>query len=647
MKRQIRVIVIVLSCVISYSALGQKMKIRSVKADYSKYGYVKTSEVLLEVAEKGYKSKDLFEKLANSLYFTGDMENASKYYGELMNMGGSIDPEYYYRYAMALRGVENYEESDLWMNKFNEQRPEDLRGRAFLSQVDYRDHIDDASRDNIELINVDFNTKNSDFGISEYDGDKVLFSSARGKGKKSRWNNQPFLDIYLAKRVDDGVFEEPFPILGEINTKYHESSITVSDDGNTAYFTRNNFFKSKYKEDESGVNRLHMYQAKRGGNGSWENISPVAFNAVDYSVAHPTLNKAGSRLYFASDMPGTFGESDIFMVEINEDGTFSEPKNIGDHINTEGKESFPYINANGDLYFSSNGYPGLGGFDIYVVEDIEAQIENGGEVVVKNVGRPVNSSADDFAYFENLKTKEAYFSSNRAGGKGSDDIYFFKIPECRQTVSGTVKDSSTNSLVPLASVVILDADGNEVTTVEANEMAEFSVDLECDKEYLIRANKDTFMADEKRFTTPTRRQKLVVQMDLEKDEQQVSEGTDLAVVLDIPIIYFDFDKSNIRYDAELELQKVLAVLNKYPEISIDIRSHTDSKGPASYNMALSERRAQSTMTYLIANGIVPDRLTAQGMGESELTNSCGDGVVCSELEHEQNRRSEFIITQMK
>jgi outer membrane protein OmpA-like peptidoglycan-associated protein len=642
----IRTVLITLLCLTGLTVSGQKMKIRSVKADYSKYGYVKTSEVLLEVAEKGYRSKDLFEKLANSLYFTGDMENAAKYYGEYMSMTTDVDPEYYYRYAMALRGVEKYEEADLWMQKFNEERPEDLRGRAFLSQVDYRNQIEEASRDNVELINVDFNTEFSDFGVSEYDGDKVMFSSARGKGRKYRWTDQPFLDVYIAKRIDAGVFEQPYEVQGKINTKYHESSITLNKDEDILYFTRNNFFKSRYKEDEAGINRLHLYEARKGSDGSWESINPLPFNGEDYSVAHPALNEEGTRLYFASDMPGTFGQSDIFYVDIDADGTMSEPKNLGNQINTEGKESFPYLNSKGDLYFSTNGYPGLGGFDIFVVENLEEQLNSGEDIVVKNVGKPVNSAADDFAYYENLKTEEAYFSSNREGGKGSDDIYFFRIPECSQTITGTIKDTDSQELLTNAKILVLDTDGNIIKTVEANDVGEFSVELECEKEYLVRAEMETYISDEKRFTTPTRKQELALLMLLDKDEQEVTEGTDLAAILDIPIIYFDFDKSDIRYDAELELQKVLAVLNKYPEISLDIRAHTDSKGPAAYNEALSERRAQSTRQYLVENGIDPERLTAKGYGESELTNKCSDGVKCSEEEHERNRRSEFIITKM-
>ncbi len=379
-------------------------------------------------------------------------------------------------------------------------------------------------------------------------------------------------------------------------------------------------------------------------------IHKVHFNSEDYSVAHPTLNVTGSRLYFASDMPGTYGQSDIFVVDVNDDGTLGEPENLGSAINTEGQESFPFINTSGDLYFSSNGYPGLGGFDVFKSEGLDQKVAKGSNrnFPINNVGKPVNSAFDDFGYYENLVLKQVYFSSNREGGKGSDDIYSFEIIECEQLVTGTVQDKKTNELIPNATVVLFDGQGNEVERKTVGDDAAFSFNLECKTEYILRGAKETYASDEKRFTTPSKKQDLVLQLLLEKDEQEIVPGDDLAVVLDIPIIYFDYDKANIRYDAEIELQKVFAVLNKYPSMSIDIRSHTDCRGPAPYNERLSDRRAKSTRQYLIDKGIVAERLTAKGYGESRLVNDCGceptNESSCSEEEHQLNRRSEFIIT---
>ncbi|WP_179005629.1 OmpA family protein [Winogradskyella forsetii] len=631
------------------TAYAQNGKIQSVKDDYRDFAYVKTSEVLLEVANKGYKSADLFQKLANSFYFQNKMEEAAKWYGELMNMGEVVDPEYYFRYALALKGIKDYEGSDEWMAKFNELKPEDSRGRAFLSKVDYRSTIEELSRDDIAVVNLDINTELSDFGTTEYENG-IVFASARGGGRKYRWNEEPYLDLYAVEKNEEGAFGEVKTIEGDVNTKYHESSAVFSPNGKYMFFTRNNYHRLKYKEDDTGINRLQLYRATLSEDGEWENIHKVHFNSIDYSVAHPSLNVTGTKLYFASDMPGTFGQSDIFVVDVNDDGTLGEPENLGSAINTEGQESFPFINTSGDLYFSSTGFPGLGGMDVFKSEGIDTKVKEGSNrnFPIENVGKPVNSEGDDFGYYENLVTKRVYFSSNREGGKGSDDIYTFEVPELKLLVEGIVEDINTEELIPDATVILYDEKGNEIVRQTVGEDAYFKFKVDPKKEYIVRVEKDKYTSDEKRFTTPNKNQELKMEMLIEKDEQQIEPCDDLAKVLDIPIIYFDFDKSNIRYDAEIEIQKVLAVLTKYPTMHIDIRSHTDCRGPAAYNEKLSDRRAQSTRKYLIEKGIGEERLTAKGYGEARLVNHCGcepsNESSCSEEEHQLNRRSEFIIT---
>ncbi|WP_179345961.1 OmpA family protein [Winogradskyella ursingii] len=656
MKKTFRYLIITSIAFFSVAIYAQKGKIQSVQDDYRDFAYVKTSEVLLEVANKGYRSVDLLQKLANSFYFQNKMEEAAKWYGELMALNEVIDPEYYFRYAMALKGSKNYDASNEWMKKFNDLKPDDLRGRAFMSKVDYKSDIEAVSRDDIQPNNLEFNTEYSDFGTSPtVDGNGIVFASSRGGGRKYRWNEQPYLDLFTVKKSVEGNYGEVSEIGGDVNTKYHESSVAYSPDGMYMYFTRNNYYNLRYKEDDTGINRLQLYRATRSEDGDWENIQSIHFNGEDYSVAHPTITLDGKKLYFASDMPGTYGMSDIFVVDINEDGTLGEPENLGTSINTEGQETFPFVNTSGDLYYSSGGFPGLGGLDVFVSRELDQNYRNSSpnnfNFTIQNVGKPVNSAADDFGYYENVVTKEVYFSSNREGGKGSDDIYSFIEPECTQLVTGTVKDKDSFELIPGAVVVLYNETGEELERKTVGQEATFEFDLECDKEYLIRGEKETYISDEKRFTTPSKKQDLEIELLLDKDEQQVNPCDDLAKILDIPIIYFDFDKSNIRYDAEIELQKVIAVLNQYPTMTIDIRSHTDCRGTDIYNEKLSDRRAQSTRNYLIKNDITDDRLTAKGYGEYRLVNDCGceqtDTSSCSEEEHQENRRSEFIITSFK
>ncbi len=647
MKTLSKHILILLIGLFTTTLIAQKARIQTVQDDYKDGAYIKTSEVLLKVANKGFRSKKLLEQLSNSLYFSNRMEEAAKWYGELMKLDEVIEPEYYFRYALALRGIEDYEGSDKWMEKFNELKPNDLRGRAFASKVDYRAAIEDESRDDIDLINLDFNSELSDFGTAEYKN-YLVFASSRGGGKKYRRNEQPFLDLFTVDKNDDGTYGEIKSLSESVNSKFHESSAAFTSNRKYLFFTSNNYINKKYKEDDEGVNRLQLYRATLGDDGSWGDVYSVHFNSPDYSVAHPTVNLQGTKLYFASDMPGTIGQSDIWVVNIKDNGSLGNPLNMGKSINTEGQESFPFVNTSGDFYFSSNGYPGLGGFDVFLSDQLDKRItmSSNQKFIIKNVGKPVNSPSDDFAYYENLVTKQVYFSSNRPGGKGSDDIYTFMIPECEQTLDGIVKDIDTDELMPFATVVIFDNKGNEIDRKTTDADAAFSFKLKCEMEYLIRGEKEAYTADEKRFKTPQKKQKLELQLLLDKDEQEIVAGTDLAKVLDIPIIYFDFDKSDIRYDASLELEKVLAVMEQYPSLNINIKSHTDSKGPAAYNERLSDKRAKSTRQYLIDKGISPDRLTAKGYGESELLNECADGIECTPEQQQLNRRSEFIIITM-
>ncbi|WP_047545026.1 OmpA family protein [Psychroserpens sp. Hel_I_66] len=628
---------------------SQKGKVREANEAYDNLAYLKTSEILLEVAENGYKTVNLLQKLANSFYFNNKMEEAAKWYGELMAMNENedLDPEYYFRYGQALKSIENYSESDKWMKKFAESDRSDLRGRAFLSTVDYLSMIEEASRD-FEVKNLEINTDVSDFGATQYKN-QLIFASTRGGGKEYKWNEQPYLDLYSADKQENNSYGNAKQLDSEINTKFHESTVAFTPDDQVMYFTRNNYFNKKYKKDEEGTNRLKIFKATLNDDGEWDDIESVHFNDDAYSVAHPTINVKGTKLYFASDMEGTLGMSDIFMVDINADGTLGDPINLGPSVNTEGQETFPFVNSDGDLYFSSNGFNGLGGLDVFVIRDFENKQELSQPMALENVGRPINSPMDDFAYYENLGTKEGFFTSNRDGGKGDDDIYSFMIPECEQIVEGIVKDQETEEIIVGAKVTLLDKDGNQLEQqiVGADGAYKFE-NLECEKEYLIRIEADQYATIEERFTTPKKPQKLEIKSNLQRDEVELEPCADLAKILDIPIIYFDFDKSNIRYDAEVELQKVLAVLNKYPTMTIDIRSHTDCRGTASYNEKLSERRAKSTRQYLVDKGVDADRLTAKGYGESRLVNDCGcettDDTNCSEEEHQLNRRSEFIVT---
>lgn len=654
--KMIKYILVVIAIFSFTSGFSQKAAIKEATREYKDYAFVKTTEILLKVAESGYKSEDMFQKLGDAYYFNNQMAEAAKWYGELMEMNeNQSNPEYYFRYAQALKTVQNYEESDKWMTKFHEVNASDKRAKTFWATKDYLDKIENSSRE-LEVVNQEFNSDKSDFGTVQYKN-QLIFASSRGEGKKYEWNEQPFLDLYYAEKQSKGLYAGDSLFGEDANTKYHESSASFTPDDKIMFFTRNNYYKKRDRKDKDGTNRLKLFRRTLQEDGTWGDEQSVHFNSDEYSVAHPSVNVHGNKIYFASDMPGTKGLSDLYVADLKADGTLGEPVNLGSLINTEGQETFPFINEKGDLFFASNGYPGLGGLDIYVIRDFEKKFNSSNNnYVVENIAKPINSPYDDFAYYENLGTEEGFFSSNRPGGKGDDDIYSFNAGECKQEVVGVVKDKNTKELIPNATVTIFDDKGKEITSVLVGEDAAFNFELECGKEYLVRAEKVDYSSDEKRFTTPKTDLKLnlelgldlSIELFLEPDTKPFKVGTDIREILGIDIIYFDFDKDNIRSpDATAELQKVILFMKTYPQVHIDVRSHTDSRASDAYNDDLSARRNRSTIDYIVnKGGISRSRLTGRGYGERELVNQCADGVKCTEAEHDLNRRSEFIITKM-
>ncbi|MFJ1366767.1 OmpA family protein, partial [Capnocytophaga canimorsus] len=369
-----------------------------------------------------------------------------------------------------------------------------------------------------------------------------------------------------------------------------------------------------------------------------------------YSVAHPALSPDEKYLYFASNMRGSRGASDIFRVEILSGGGYGKPENLGENVNTDGRESFPFISKNNVLYFASDGFPGLGGLDIFA-----AQIRPDGSLgKAVNVGRPANSPDDDFCYVIDSDTRVGFLTSNRSGGVGKDDIYSFyeRVPlyfSCTKLMRGVVKDAHTQAVLSDASLTLSGVDFEALDSIQSAQDGTFAFakEVDCYKPYYyVKGAKEGYETAEVKVLSQTDKD-FYCEVLLTPRVIQVTQGDDLAKVFKIENIYFDFDKSNIRYDASVQLAKILEVMQEYPKMKIDVRSHTDSRGSDSYNMALSDRRVKSTIKWLIANGISADRLTGRGYGESQLTNHCSNGVDCSKEEHQANRRSEFIIVSME
>ncbi|MES2575860.1 MAG: OmpA family protein [Bacteroidota bacterium] len=625
---------------------SQKSRLTKADKEYGQLAYVDAIKTYERVFAKGYKSVDMLQKLGNAYYFKADLDNAAKWYGELFSLTTDLEPEYYYRYAQSLKAIKQYDKADEIMAKFIQiKNGNDSRAKLAAEQKDYLALIKkNSGRYSIE--NAGINTEYSDYGSSFY-GDKIVFASARSNnkvfGKKSSWTGEGYTNLYAADKDGNGALSDAQKLSSDINSKFNESTPVFTKDEETVYFTRNNYLEKKGK-DKTGTIRLKIYKATFK-KGKWGNVTELPFNSDDYSVAHPALSPDEKYLYFSSNMPGTLGQSDIFRVIINYDGSFGAPENMGPVVNTEGRETFPFVSAENELYFSSDGHPGLGGLDVFVYR----VGDNTWRKVVLNVGESLNSPKDDFGFLINTTTKLGYFTSNKEGGQGGDDIYRFKELKkiqypCDQFLNGQVTDRQTGIGLSGSKVTLYDDDYKMLKVLDSDNDGRFDFGLiECNTKYHIKSEKDGYNTIEVPLVIGDESGKTFLPLVLDKTIKEVKLGDDLAIIFELKPIFFDLNKSNIRPDAAIELSKILDAMEQNPNIKVDIRSHTDSRNTAVYNKKLSDRRAKSTMAWLIKNGIDKKRLTAKGYGESQLLNKCSDGVKCTEAEHQVNRRSEFIV----
>ncbi|MDC0008099.1 OmpA family protein [bacterium] len=633
------------------------------KADsyFNKMWYAEAAEIYEQALRKGGKNNtdDIIQKAAESHYFNTNMEKAYEWYNKLYeDQGNNLSAQNTFRYSHALKGTGKYASAKKQMRLYN-RKISNGEGEIVSGNETQNELVLDgilAANPDYEVKNLAINSEYSDFSPMFLDSTQIIFASAKDssflKTRKYKWNDQPYLDLYTAT-----INEETQDLNGagklskKVNTKYHEASTSFSPDQKTMYFTRNNYGK-KLKRDKNGVNNLKIYVSKLVG-GEWSEAEEVPFNSDDYSTGHPALSPDGKKLYFVSDMPGSIGKTDIFVVDVLEGGQFSDPKNLGPEINTESREMFPFINSD-KLFFSSDGHVSLGGLDVFEVPYTED--EGFGEV--KNVGKPINSNKDDFSYIVDDENTNGYFASNRTGGKGDDDIYSFKRPvENLNAITGIVKEIETDSLLPQANVQLLDEEGNLIKEVTTGEDGTFLFDqLDSNTKYTLRSTKGEFL--ESTVDLSSKDNELVNQdLEMKRIEDMIVESTEegngedgegeIIKKIKTEMIFFDFDKSYIRDDASVELNKLVEVMREYPNMVIKIESHTDSRGSAEYNKYLSDKRAKSTREYIISQGIDASRIqSAIGYGEELLINECDGSVRCTEEQHFRNRRSEFIIVDM-
>jgi outer membrane protein OmpA-like peptidoglycan-associated protein len=600
---------------------------------FKEFAYVKAAALYEQIVAKGDRSIEVLSCLGDAYYFNSKTEKSEFWYQKLFELypKANIAAEYYFRFSQSLKSNKKYRAADQWLLKFSALNTKDSRGSKHTSFHEYITTFTQQQKQ-VRIENLSVNSAYSDFGAFQQ-GEVLYFSSTRppkGAGKKKlySWNQQPMLNIYATQ---DNINIKK---LTGINSIYHDASAVVTKDGKTMYFTRDDFDGRRLKRDRSKVTHLKLYTSTFQ-NGEWTIPVALPFNDVNYSIGHPALSTDERELYFTSDMPGGFGQTDIYKVKILADGSYGTPQNLGKNINTEGREMFPFVSEKQALFFSSDGHLGLGLLDVFTSE-----IHGDYYSIPVNMGVPFNSSKDDFSLTIQTDKQQGYFSSNRAGGKGDDDIYSFTISECLQTISGVAYNVKDTVVSPNTKVTLLDATGKVLKDTISDNKGKYSfASTPCNQKF-------TLIGAKKGFTSGTTS---VTGTNVYKDTLSTSLWLTPLIVRDqivINPIYFDFDEATIREDAAYELEKIVTVMKEFPKLVIRIESHTDARGEQEYNQKLSDRRAKASRAYILSRGIEASRIVAaQGFGESQLLNSCNDANLkkCTEAAHQENRRSYFYI----
>jgi outer membrane protein OmpA-like peptidoglycan-associated protein/tetratricopeptide (TPR) repeat protein len=595
------------------------------KADrlFNRLEYVDAAQQYNALVEDGKGDPYIYRQLAESYYNVFDSKQATVWFARAVET--EQDAETYYRYAQMLKAEGRYEDANKQMQKFASLAPSDQRAIIFKQDPNYLPKLRSQAK-RFDATPMTINSDKSEFGAVLTNDNILYFASARNTSRKTYgWNEEPFLDLYQSVNNSDGTFAEPTTV-SEINTQWHDGPATVSADGRTMYFSSESFIEKAFVKDRANKakqGQVYIYRATKNGD-KWDNITPLPFNSRDYSSSNPSLSADGKSLYFTSNMPGSMGANDIWKVSVNEDGTYGSPQNLGNRINTEGNESFPFITADNRLFFSSDARKGFGGLDVFM-----ADLNASGDV--QNVGEPVNSTKDDFSFSLNMTRNTGFFSSNR---DGNDNIYQ-ATPVCGVQAITTVKDAVSGRLLANAKVSMLDTRGNVIETRTTGSNGQVSYDVDCNKAYTVQVAIDGYEGK----TLPVAATKggtVNIAADLQPIQTIVTPD---AVTLQS--IYFEFDKSNITREGAFELDKLVQVMKQNTAMVIMVKGHTDNRGSDQYNMNLSDRRARSAVQYVISKGIEKSRISGKGYGESELKVACGE--TCTEEQHAQNRRNEFLI----
>jgi peptidoglycan-associated lipoprotein len=610
-----------------FSVLGFSQKSQQKKADklFNQKSYILAASMY----EKLKENQVLLQNLGDCYYYNGQMSDAVRVYGKLfLTSKDSVQQETYFKYAQAIMGTGDYAKADPIMSEYRKYKvdtPSFIANLATTVPYNYTSQL------------MSKNTTNGDFGIAIF-GDRVSFASARNASNPEyTWNAKPYLDLYEGNVSDQGALINVLPFPKEINTPTHESSATFSDDAKTMYFSRTNDKKVRVGDEKYASIKIFKAEFIEG---KWDKITALPFCSDVYSTEHPYLSSDEKTLYFASDMPGSLGSFDIYKVGINEDGTYTNPVNLGPMVNTIHREQFPFMTSDEKvLYFASDGHQGLGGLDIFMSETNGIDFQQ-----PLNLGATINTNADDFAFVVDLNRNRGYISSNR---KDSDNLYTFQRIENEEsfTLQGDIKDKNTKRFLSGTMVVLYDEFGKTVGQMIVGANADYIFKTQPNTKYRIKASKELYIPYEQEFITNEEgkmRYSIELFMECYDDaEEIITKRQDGKVQIVLENIYFDLNKWEIVPEAANVLNVLVDLLLKYNEMEIELGAHTDSRSSDAFNLTLSKRRAAAAVDYLVENGIDRKRLRLRGFGESVPLIKCGNN--CNEDEHSINRRCEFII----
>lgn len=587
-------------------------------------------------------------RLAKSYNNLGQNVQAEAAYARLVTCADCTGDDYY-SYAMVLKANNKLDQSDLWMNKFAEAKPNDLRAKDYKANHGKRSQLSkDDGKYKVDYLTI--NTDDDDYGTS-YFNNQIIFSSSRAKPKmivkKYNWTGKAFGDIFVAD-VDGNQLKDPENFGKKLNGKMHDGPVCFSRNNTYLAFTRNNY---ETERKDRVINLEICFSTLT--DGKWSDPEPFYLNNIDYSVGHPSLSADGNTMYFSSNKSGGYGGADIYKVSRNAQGDWSAAENMGTEINTEGDEMFPYFEEkNGILFFASNGRFGLGGLDIFV-----CPLNGGSAGEAVNAGAPMNTTSDDFAFIADSSLDKGYLSSNRAGGKSGDDIYSVDILngfDIGKKIKGIAKDKNGKS-IPGSFITLYDDKNNVLDTLTTKEDGAYEFLADADKTMKLTGQKVAYSDGTSPVNTSGKAYIITADVILQDEEKEVTivkaapVGTDLGVLLVLNSIYFDLNQSTIRPDAETELLKIVKSLNANPTMVVEISAYTDCRESDEYNQHLSNRRAQASVDFIKARITNPERITGKGYGESNLVNDCpcegAEVSPCSAAQHQKNRRTEFKIMQ--